>query len=275
MIALGRVVSSPVMRKPRIVSVGVYERVVRASLERVWENVLDWEHLPGLHRESFVSIRRIDSGDWGWTAQLRTPGAAREMTIQVVLERESLRYITATIEGPGKGTEIWTTLAPKSEEETGIRVEFLVPDVSPERITTLGAGYRALYTRLWDEDEAMMRRRAKWLARLRGPKPEHGATLDLGPRRGAAREAACGRRARRAAMADHRARGRARRLLDPLSARARAARGGADRGGRSGVPLASLPLRRALREELRWPRIATFTRSAGGDRQRRPIQSRS
>ena len=181
MIALGRVVSSPVMRKPRIVSVGVYERVVRAPLERVWENVLDWEHLPGLHRESFASIRRIDSGDWGWTAQLRTPGAAREMTIQVVLERESLRYITATIEGPGKGTEIWTTLAPKSEEETGIRVEFLVPDVSPERITTLGAGYRALYTRLWDEDEAMMRRRAKWLARLRGPKPEHGATLDLGP----------------------------------------------------------------------------------------------
>jgi len=169
------------MRKPRVVSVGVYERVVRASLERVWENVLDWEHLPGLHHASFASIRRIDSGDWGWTAQVRTPGAAREMTLRVVLERESLRYLSATIDGPGKGTEIWTSLEPKGEEETAIRVEFLVPDVSPERIATLGAGYRALYARLWDEDEAMMRRRAHWLARLRAPRAEQGATLELGP----------------------------------------------------------------------------------------------
>jgi len=168
------------MRKQRVVSVGVYERVVRASLERVWENVLDWEHLPGLHRSSFASVRRIDSGDWGWTAQVRTPGAAREMTIQVVLEREHLRYVSATIEGPGKGTEIWTALAPKGEDETGVRVEFLVPDVSPERIATLGAGYRALYERLWDEDEAMMRRRATWLAQLRTPGPARGDALDLG-----------------------------------------------------------------------------------------------
>jgi len=111
---------------------------------------------------------------------VRTPGAAREMTIQVVLERESLRYVSATIDGPGKGTEIWTALAPKGEEETGIRVEFLVPDVSPERIATLGAGYRALYERLWDEDEAMMRRRAHWLAQLRTPGPARSDALELG-----------------------------------------------------------------------------------------------
>jgi nitrite reductase/ring-hydroxylating ferredoxin subunit len=174
------------MRKPRVVSVGVYERVVRASLERVWENVLDWEHLPGLHRASFSAIRRIDAGDWGWTAEVRTPGAARPVTIQVVLERENLRYVSATIDGPGKGTEIWTQLAPRGEHETALRVEFLVPDPSPERVATLGAGYRALYARLWDEDESMMRRRAKWLAERARAGPSERASAGKRAQRGAA-----------------------------------------------------------------------------------------
>jgi len=175
------------MRKPRVVSVGVYERVVRASLERVWENVLDWEHLPGLHRASFSAIRRIDSGDWGWTAEVRTPGAARDVLLQVVLERENLRYVSATIDGPGKGTEIWTSLEPKGEHETAIRVEFLVPDVSPERAATLGAGYRALYARLWDEDEAMMRRRTRLLERARAAPSERASAGRRAQRDGAER----------------------------------------------------------------------------------------
>lgn len=171
----------PRMRGPRITCVATYERVLPVSVERIFENVLDWEHLPGLHRDSFASIRRVDAGDWGWTAHVRGRGSdAREMTIQVLLERESSRYVTATIDGPGKGTEIWTTLEPKGERETRIRVEFLVPNVSPERVTTLGDAYRALYERLWDEDEAMMLRRERLLAVTRGPKPRRGELLALG-----------------------------------------------------------------------------------------------
>src|SRR5262245_728757 len=136
------------MRGPRITSVATYERILPVSAERIWENVLDWEHLPGLHRDVFASVRRMDAGDWGWTALVRgRAGDPREMTIQVVLERDNLRYVTATIDGPGKGTEIWTTLDPKGEHETHIKVEFLVPDVTPERVTTLGDGYRRLYAR--------------------------------------------------------------------------------------------------------------------------------
>jgi nitrite reductase/ring-hydroxylating ferredoxin subunit len=170
------------MRGTRIVSVATYERVLPVSVDRIWENVLDWEHLPGLHRDVFASVRRIDSGDWGWTAYVRGRGAAdaREMTIQVVLDRENLSYVTATIDGPGKGTEIRTSLTPKGEHETHIRVEFLVPDVSPERVSTLGAGYRALYQRLWDEDEAMMVRRERMLARAPGAKPAGRERLELG-----------------------------------------------------------------------------------------------
>ena len=28
---------------------GTYTRALGAGIERIWENVLDWEHLPALH----------------------------------------------------------------------------------------------------------------------------------------------------------------------------------------------------------------------------------
>jgi len=168
------------MRRARIVTVAVYERVVRASLERIWENVLDWEHLPALHRESFSAIRRLDSGEWGWSAEVRVPGSERPIGLRVALDRDELRYVTTTTDGPGAGTEIWTFLDPKGEHETALRVEFRVPDVSPERIATLGAGYRALYAKLWDEDEAMMRRREAMLAAQKRPHAKTREPLQLG-----------------------------------------------------------------------------------------------
>src|SRR5262249_54953547 len=122
------------MRRTRLTSVATYERVLAVSVERIWENVLDWEHLPALHRDAFGSIRRTDAGDWGWTAQLRARrGDAREMTVQVVLHRDELRYVTATVEGPGKGTEICTQLEPRAEREPAIRGAVLAPAVPPER----------------------------------------------------------------------------------------------------------------------------------------------
>src|SRR5262249_14083822 len=96
------------------------------------------------------------------------------------LDRENLRYVTATTDGPGAGTEIWTFLEPAGEHETRIKVEFRVPDVSPERIATLGAGYRTLYAKLSDHDEAMMRRREPMLDPQRGRRPRSREALVLG-----------------------------------------------------------------------------------------------
>jgi hypothetical protein len=44
----------------------------------VWENVLDWEHLPWLHRTTFGHIRLLASSREGWRAEasLRRGGAA-------------------------------------------------------------------------------------------------------------------------------------------------------------------------------------------------------
>ena len=60
-----------------LVEVATYERRVAADGMRVWENVLDWEHLPWLHRESFASIELREAGPWGWRARapLRRPGS--------------------------------------------------------------------------------------------------------------------------------------------------------------------------------------------------------
>jgi nitrite reductase/ring-hydroxylating ferredoxin subunit len=141
--------------------VGIYRRPVRASLERVWENVLDWEHLPWLHRSQFAAIHRQDAGDWGWRARLALQPAepARELLLELVVERDARRYVARTLEGAGKGSEIWTQLDVRGPRCTGVEVEFFVPGVAPGSRDALGTLYRQLYRALWDEDEAMMLRR--------------------------------------------------------------------------------------------------------------------
>ena len=145
--------------------VATYERTVAASLERVWENVLDWEHLPSLHSSAFRWIERIGSGAWGWSARV---GLARgESRIELLIDRAASKYVTRTTEGRGAGSEIWTQLAILDAEHTGVRVDFWVPELPPERVDALAVRYVALYTKLWDEDEAMMRRRERMLRELR------------------------------------------------------------------------------------------------------------
>jgi len=48
--------------------VAVHERSIRASVARIWENVLDWEHLPWLHRTSLSDVRKLDASHAGWRA---------------------------------------------------------------------------------------------------------------------------------------------------------------------------------------------------------------
>jgi hypothetical protein len=78
----------------------VYERSIRASVERIWENVLDWEHLPWLHRTSFSDVRMLDASRGGWRAWVasRSRGSI-ESLVDVRLERAALRYVTRTLAG--------------------------------------------------------------------------------------------------------------------------------------------------------------------------------
>ncbi|MBW2294569.1 MAG: Rieske (2Fe-2S) protein [Deltaproteobacteria bacterium] len=146
-------------RNPALTVVATYRRAIGASLERVWENVLDWEHLPWLHSRSFADIRCEDAGEWGWRAEVRYPGTDQLSNIELSTDRDASRYVTRVLDGPGSGGEIWTTLSTAGEHVTDIVVEFCAKVPSGVDAKSLGDGYLALYERLWDEDETMMQQR--------------------------------------------------------------------------------------------------------------------
>jgi nitrite reductase/ring-hydroxylating ferredoxin subunit len=163
----------------------VYERRIRASLERVWENVRDWEHLPYLHASAFCGIACEEAGPWGWRARVALPPreAPREIVVEVRAEPDGASYHTRTLAGPGSGADVWTQLSAVDASSTDIRVEFHVPGVAGESAERLGRGYVALYTRLWDEDEAMMQRRQALLdgVAARPPRADLRGACALGP----------------------------------------------------------------------------------------------
>lgn len=149
----------------------VYDRSVPVPIARIWENVLDWEHLPWLHKSSFADVRCLEKGEWGWKAQLRQTGnPENESLMEIQLDRRNRRYVSRLIEGFGAGTEVWTHLEPRSETATDVRVEFHLPIEDPQKAQRVGAAYKALYEKLWDEDEEMMVQRQLYLARR--PKPD-------------------------------------------------------------------------------------------------------
>ncbi len=159
----------------------VYRRTVGASLDRVWENVLDWEHLPWLHRSSFADVQIQQAGAWGWRAQAVTT-QGRELRLELVVERAALRYVSRTLEGEGAGTEIWTQLRVRSAHQTDVEVEFRLPEVRAAAAESVGAAYTRLYTQLWNEDEEMMRQREVRLASRRAVAhaPREAVELRLG-----------------------------------------------------------------------------------------------
>jgi phenylpropionate dioxygenase-like ring-hydroxylating dioxygenase large terminal subunit len=159
---------------PVTTRVATYDRVVAASLARVWENVRDWEHLPWLHRETFGAVTLRAAGAWGWRVDLALRGAAPDdarLDLELRIEDDGECYHARTLAGPGTGTDIVTRLVPVDEHRTAVHVEFLVPSVPAGRVAAAGATLRRTYARLWDQDEAMMIRRQALLDGRLDPLP--------------------------------------------------------------------------------------------------------
>jgi nitrite reductase/ring-hydroxylating ferredoxin subunit len=172
---------SPADVSPELRRVAVLERVLAVSVAGIWENVLDWPHVPWLHPGSFTSIELLASGrDW-WRARVGlTPASlGREVVLELTVERGALRYVTRTLEGPGSPAVIVSTLAPLAEERTAIRIEFFARAADPLQRRIAGQVYTRVYRRLWDEDEAMIVERAATLPLLR---PAATQRVALGPR---------------------------------------------------------------------------------------------
>lgn len=140
--------------------VGTYRRTIGASAERIWENALDWEHLPWLHRSSFTAISILESDRDMWRARVTLAGIARDaLVIELRADRPRNTYVTRTLAGVGRGSEVHTRLEPRTERSTLVVIDFHVAGAAQLLGRVAGAIYTRLYARLWDEDEAMMRPR--------------------------------------------------------------------------------------------------------------------
>lgn len=161
----------------RLPHLGTYRRVLPVSIERLYENAIDWAHLPYVHASSFAAIECLAAGADGFRARL-TSAEGGESVIELALDRRLRRWITRTVSGRNSGAEIWTHAFAIERRRTDIVVDFFGPDVPDDARARVAAAYVALYTRLYDEDVAMMTERQRQLDRR--IETMHASTLDLG-----------------------------------------------------------------------------------------------
>jgi nitrite reductase/ring-hydroxylating ferredoxin subunit len=161
---------------------GTYRRELAVSIERLYENALDWEHLPYLHCSSFAQIKCTDGGASGFRARVwpKPYNEGRSFVIELRLDRDLRRWITRTLDGPGTGTEIWTHAFQLAERQTLVVVDFFVPGIDDPKRIEIGHFYVDLYTRLYDEDVLMMSERQRQLDLFRTHIEEDTPPLVLG-----------------------------------------------------------------------------------------------
>ena len=165
--------SAPARALPHL---GTYVRNLPVTLDRMFENALDWEHLPHLHEGSFKAISCREAGDWGWHCDAVLPNDY-EIELELRLDRTHQRWITRTVAGLGAGTEIWTYVFERAEGGLRVVVDFFVPDVPEAAREQMFAYYQQLYAGLYDEDEEMMTGRQAALE----AKPSRAMSVTLGP----------------------------------------------------------------------------------------------
>jgi len=161
--------------------VATYTRELPVSLDRMYENAIDGEHLPHLHSDSFSELTMLESGDWGWRAigHLAPKSFMNKMELELRLDRENHRWITRTLSGLGKGSEVWTHAIPLEENKIKVIVDFYVPKLPGFLKNMYAQEYINTYAKLYDEDLWMMATRQHELDRLKNRKsPENADELN-------------------------------------------------------------------------------------------------
>lgn len=163
--------------------VTTYTRELPIPIARMYENVLDWEHLPFVHSSTFSHIEVIESGKWGWkiNANLTPKSRFNRMVLELRMDRSKNRWITKTVAGFGKGTEIWTHAIPLTKNKIKVVVDFYVPKLPSFLKEQYAKSYIEQYTKLYDEDLWMMARRQEQLNNLaKAKKTTPQISLSLG-----------------------------------------------------------------------------------------------
>ncbi len=152
----------PAHEGSRVDHLGTYQRVLPVSLERMFENTIDWEHLPWLHRSSFSAIACEDAGPWGWRAWVKNSHGADSL-LELRLDTRQRRWVTRTLEGAGAGAEIWTYVVERGPQSIEVVIDFFVPGIPEASRQKLGQTYARIYETLYDEDVMMMEGRHRVL----------------------------------------------------------------------------------------------------------------
>lgn len=163
---------------------GTYVREMAVSVERMYENALDWAHLPHLHSTSFSAIELLGSEEDAWRARVWNAAPRQDVTsvIELRLDRVCRRWITHTLEGANAGSEIWTHCIALAERRLMVVVDFFAPAIAAQARGRAGEAYAALYARLYDEDERMMLQRQAQLDDSKAARDAHAdAVINLGP----------------------------------------------------------------------------------------------
>ncbi len=149
-------------------------RQVAASMERIYENVRDWEHLPHLHQSSFVAIELIEENHFGFKAYLTsTARPDRRDLVEVFIEADRNRYWNVTSHAGQALAEVHVQLTPLDARITRIDLTFHLRAAQAQ----FGPAFAKNYDHLWDEDEAMMITRQHFL----DSRGQHERMVILGP----------------------------------------------------------------------------------------------
>ena len=150
-------VKSPDELKVDHIYLGRYRRVMPVSLVRMFENALDWEHLPYLHSGSFARGELLERDTNSWLAALvLQPGIlGLKQKVRLVLDKATGAWTSTVEEGFSKGVVIYTQATELESRKIRVDVDFYVP--RRKKWLRFGKGYlKSTYKKLYDEDESMM-----------------------------------------------------------------------------------------------------------------------
>ena len=122
---------------------GTYRRVLPVSVERLYENAIDWEHLAYLHRSSFARVECLEAGAWGFRARVWSQPYDAQLYVRHRVEARSrlspLDHLYSS-RAPAMAARFWMHAFPVAERETHIVVDYFRPRL--ETLTALAPASR-------------------------------------------------------------------------------------------------------------------------------------
>jgi nitrite reductase/ring-hydroxylating ferredoxin subunit len=180
-----------------LADVGGLRRHMPVSLERLYENLVDWERLPHVHRTWVSAVQCGSWGAWGWCADV-ADRQGRTARIELNVDRSRRRWSAVWRSGPRSGWRMdglaepaalpaalpadSTAAAPGVESGLQVTVRCLLPSRFAGAHDRLGRVWAAWLERVWRADEAMMVERQRQLDRRIDRAREGERHRDLGPR---------------------------------------------------------------------------------------------